>query len=122
LGTIKRNRPEAAPAPATKAEEITTRDVSNIAFTNTSRNVGGGRWNWTIYVQAPADVLDQIACVEYTLHITYPNNVRRVCEYGDRTRPFGLSSSGWAPTHVAIRLRFRNGVEHRLSHTLVFEP
>ena len=35
-----------------------------------------------VFIQAPPAVLSQIKCVEYTLHPTFPNPVRQVCDRG----------------------------------------
>src|SRR6516165_7227020 len=48
-------------------------------ISNTSTYAGAGRWDWTIFVDADPNTLEQIDCVEYTLHPTFPNPVRKVC-------------------------------------------
>ncbi len=54
------------------------RAQSGVTAGNTSKPAGDGRWDWTVYVTAPPAVLNEIRCVEYTLHPTFPNPIRRV--------------------------------------------
>jgi transcription initiation factor IIF auxiliary subunit len=101
-----------ASALAAGAQEITTRNVS--------RYVGNDRWVWTVFVSAPATVLREIRCVEYTLHPTFPDPVRRVCERGDPAQPFALQSDGWGTFTIGVRVFFRSGETRALRHELRF--
>lgn len=95
--------------------------AAGITAANDARPVGNGRWEWTIFVQAEPAVIRSIACVVYTLHPTFPDPVRPVCEPGDARRPFALQSNGWGVFEIAILVRFKNGREERLRHKLVFD-
>jgi transcription initiation factor IIF auxiliary subunit len=99
-------------AAAAGAQEITTQNVS--------RYVGKDRWAWTVFVKASSTVLREIRCVEYTLHPTFPDPVRRVCELGNPAQPFALQSEGWGTFTIGVRVLFRNGNTRVLRHELKF--
>jgi len=88
---------------------------------NWSRPLGNGQWEWTVFIAADASTLDQIRCVEYLLHPTFPNPIRRVCERGDRPdQAFPLSAQGWGAFDVSIKVDFREGRTRFMKHTLQF--
>jgi transcription initiation factor IIF auxiliary subunit len=68
--------------------------AQDMSASNTSRFLGNGRWEWTVYINASPQVLRQIDCVEYTLHPTFPRPVQWVCTIGESRSPFGLSTTG----------------------------
>jgi transcription initiation factor IIF auxiliary subunit len=83
---------------------------SGITVGNTSKPAGDGRWNWTVYITAPPTVLSQIRCVEYTLHPSFPNPIRRVCAQGkDPRHAFPLSTNGWGEFTIKVRVFFAKG-------------
>ena len=93
--------------------------AQSVAVSNTSRYVGDGRYDWTVFVYGPRVAADQVRCVEYTLHPSFPNPVRRVCVRGkDVDHAFALSSNGWGEFTIALRVLFRDGTEQRLSYPL----
>jgi len=96
-------------------------DAQEISTSNTSRYVGNGRWDWTVYIRAVPQVLNKIRCVEYKLHPTFPNPVRNVCALEDPHYPFGLKSNGWGVFEISIKVIFRNGTVRHLRHMLKFE-
>lgn len=87
---------------------------------NTATPVGGNRWDWTVFIRASRNVLGQINCVEYTLHRSFPNPVRTVCQQGTSDQPFALSSNGWGTFTINIRVMMKNGQEKKLQHALRF--
>lgn len=97
-----------------------------IAVENTSKYIGrkayvGQRaWDWTIYVTGDDGVLEDIKCVTYTPHPTFPNRVRRVCERGVGDKAFPLTSRGWGTFTVDVLITFKDGSEQRRKHQLVF--
>ena len=97
---------------AVSAQEITA--------ANTSRYVGERRWEWTVFLQAAPQVLDGVRCVEYTLHPTFPDPVRRQCALGDPRFPFGLTTNGWGTFEISIKVVFKDGRERSLKHMLAF--
>ncbi len=92
-----------------------------IAAGNRSAYLGGGRWAWTVYVQAPAGTIRSIRCVEYTLHPTIPNPVRQVCDPGPGPGYFPVSAEGWGTFPIPIQVQFRNGKTQTLTYQLRFE-
>jgi transcription initiation factor IIF auxiliary subunit len=95
--------------------------AQEISVANTSRYIGERRWEWTVFLQAAPQILDGIQCVEYTLHPTFPEPVRRQCVRGDPRFPFALTTSGWGTFEISIKVLFKRGEERRLKHMLVFD-
>ena len=92
---------------------------SGITVGNTSKSAGEGRWDWTVYITAEPAVLSQIRCVEYTLHPTFANPIRRVCARGKDTRhAFPLSSNGWGEFTIKVRVFFANGKPQLIDYPL----
>ncbi len=90
-----------------------------VAVANTSTYAGSGRWNWTIFIDADAATLRQIKCVEYTLHPTFPNPVRTVCDQPGMK--FALSSNGWGTFTVGVKIQYKNGRTEETRHALVLQ-
>lgn len=95
--------------------------AQELSASNTSRYVGDGRWDWTVFIVAPREVLQNISCVEYRLHPTFPDPVRKVCQPGHPDLPFGLSTNGWGAFQIDIKVTFKNGEVRALWHVLVLE-
>jgi transcription initiation factor IIF auxiliary subunit len=89
---------------------------------NAATYLGDGRWDWTVYIQASADTIRSIRCVEYTLHPTFPNPVRQVCNPGSGPGFFPLRSEGWGTFQIPIKIQFANGRTQTLTHQLHFAP
>ena len=89
-----------------------------LTVTNTSSYMGGGRWAWKVFVDADAETLQRIECVEYTLHPTFPDPVRRVCNQA-KTK-FALSTNGWGTFTIKVRIEYRDGRSDLREHQLVF--
>lgn len=87
---------------------------------NDAQSVGDNKWNWTVFISARQKDIDDIKCVEYKLHPSFPNPVRLVCEQGDPQRPFGLSATGWGTFSIGIRVFMKNGTHQDLKHQLKF--
>jgi transcription initiation factor IIF auxiliary subunit len=71
---------------------------------NWAREIEPGWWDWAIYINGTATELNQIKCVQYTLHPTFPNPVRMVC-----SPPFQLSARGWGTFVVGVTIFFKDG-------------
>jgi hypothetical protein len=86
---------------------------------NSSSYSGNKRWDWTVYLTAPRQVLDRIKCVEYTLHPTFPDPIQVVCERGsDDNRAFPLSMNGWGEFEIGAKVTFSNGTSQTARHYL----
>lgn len=122
---VRRRRPRrfvvAVPAVAAVLVLMAMVHAQAVGVANTSRYVGDGQWDWTIYLTAPRDVLPNVRCVEYRLHPTFPNPVQRVCSLGDPGFPFALQGKGWGTFEVAVAVTFKNGEAQHLRHMLAFE-
>jgi len=79
-----------------------------------------GRWEWTVFIQAPEDILGQIHIVEYTLHPTFPNPVVEVREPRSGPHAFALTRIGWGTFKLSIRVFLKDGRVQELTHNLKF--
>ncbi len=93
---------------------------AEITAENVAKSVGDNQWRWTIFIKGLKKDLDGIKCVEYTLHPTFPNPVRKVCEWGDPVRPFALTATGWGTFPVGIKIVMKDGRNLELKHQLKF--
>jgi transcription initiation factor IIF auxiliary subunit len=93
--------------------------INQVRFNNISRYVGlrnGQDWyEWMVFVDEPQDVLQQIEAVEYLLHRSFPNPLRR---RDDRQRQFALESSGWGEFNMRITVFFTDGSRLETSYFL----
>ncbi len=95
--------------------------LRNVTTGNTSEYVGSSQWNWTVYIASDDVTLNDVECVEYTLHPTFPDPVRRVCAKGStRGEGFPLSSSGWGTFTIGVKVMFKDGDVRLLKHQLDF--
>ena len=79
-------------------------------------------WDWELFLVSDEDTLRRIKCVEYTLHPTFPNPVRKNCQKGTvPERGFALKTSGWGTFRVNIKVTFADGNEEYYSHQLIFQ-
>ncbi|MEW6348898.1 MAG: pYEATS domain-containing protein [Thermodesulfobacteriota bacterium] len=92
----------------------------DFAVDNVAEHKGNDTWNWTVFMKPDSRRVDDIACVEYRLHPTFPDPVRMVCKRGDPRHPFGLSATGWGTFVVGIRVLLKDGSKYDLSHALRF--
>jgi transcription initiation factor IIF auxiliary subunit len=70
--------------------------VREIKFNNIARYVElrykQDWYEWIVYVDEPEDILQEIEAVEYLLHRSFPNPLRKST---NSEKNFALSSSGW---------------------------
>lgn len=62
-------------------------------------------WDWEVHLEGENDEVDQIKYVEYTLHETFPNPVRR--KY-DRASRFKLDALGWGTFPLYVRIHYKD--------------
>jgi hypothetical protein len=91
-----------------------------VSATNTSRYLGGERWEWTIFVTGPAVLLKTVQRVEYTLHPTFPDRVQAPARGSDPAMAFPLTATGWGVFVVGVKVTFMNGETQNLYHMLKF--
>ena len=105
-------------------------DTKKIEVKNSSKKLGrkvyiGKReWEWTIYLISDQSTLQNINCVKYTLHPTFPKPVWEFC--GDKNKgtidkAYPLTMIGWGTFTVDVLISFKDGTELRKKHRLVFE-
>jgi transcription initiation factor IIF auxiliary subunit len=61
-----------------------------------------------------------VKCVEYTLHPTFSDRIRMICERGDTHRPFAVSATGWGTFQIGIRVFMNDGTHKEMKHQLKF--
>ena len=72
-------------------------------------------WKWAVWVDGPDDALDAIEYVEWRLHPTFPNPVRKV---SDRASKFRLETGGWGIFPIVARLQLKDKQQVKLHHNL----
>jgi transcription initiation factor IIF auxiliary subunit len=102
-------------------ESSAVKQPLSISVDNTARQVRPGWWAWTVFIRAEKDVLDEIQCVEYTLHSTFANPVREVCVRGPDTQAFALSESAWGTFQIPVRVFLKDGQVQELKHSVQFK-
>ena len=60
-----------------------------------------GWWDWSVWLDGPAEELDEIKYVEYVLHPTFSPPTRKV---SDRDTNFRLDARGWGEFNIKIRV------------------
>jgi len=73
-------------------------------------------WEWSVWIEGTEQELDDIKSVEYTLHPTFPNPVRRI---EDRASKFRLKTAGWGGFTIYARVLHNDGSTTPLEHELV---
>lgn len=87
---------------------------ANIQMDNTAVRLDSGKYEWKLFLDADPSVKDQIKYVEYVLHPTFPNPVRRC----DRSNDFVLEATGWGEFDISATVVFENGEKQYLKHHL----
>lgn len=75
-------------------------------------------WNWSVWIEAPSTVLNDIEYVDYKLHSTFSDPVQH------RTNPqekFLLESSGWGEFAINVEIKLKNGKAVTKRHWLTLE-
>jgi transcription initiation factor IIF auxiliary subunit len=88
---------------------------------NNCRQISQGWWSWTVFITTSNEVLNQIKCVEYTLHESFPNPVQLVYDKGTSAIAFPYSAKGWGTFRVKIKVIYLNGSTQDLYHDLQFK-
>jgi hypothetical protein len=110
-----------SPKPAERKDRLIAVENTSV-YIGRKAYIGQRAWDWTIYVTADDRVLEDVKCVIYTLHPTFPNRVWRVCERGVADNAFPLTLRGWGTFIVDVLITFKDGSEQRRKHQLVFVP
>lgn len=74
-------------------------------------------WKWGAFLDdSGTGDLEKVDYVEYILHPTFKNPVRKIT---DRGSGFRLSTSGWGVFLLRAIVHFKDGSTRNLSHSLV---
>jgi len=76
---------------------------------------GDNWWKWSVWVEGDKETLNRIEYVEYTLHPTFPQPVRRI---EDRGSKFRLDSEGWGEFTIRAQVIHKDGSKKSLKHWL----
>lgn len=77
--------------------------------------VGDNYWKWSVWIEGASEELDALEFVEWQLHPTFPNPIRRV---SDRSIKFRLDTSGWGVFMIHASAQRKDGTSQRLRHYL----
>src|SRR4029077_6503485 len=116
-----KKRPQAGASARKKTLAIkSTRpeQVTSLVVKQRSVYQGNQWWNWSVWIDAPEKHLDQIQYVEYTLHPTFAERVRRVT---DRSTRFCLDSAGWGEFVIGVKIQGRDGRSFKRQHWLTLD-
>jgi len=72
-------------------------------------------WMWAVWVEGRDEALDLIDFVEWTLHPTFPNPIRKI---RDRASKFRLETGGWGVFQIVARVQMKDGHQTKLRHYL----
>jgi len=78
-------------------------------------SAGNNQYEWRVFVDEPANVLQSIKEVQYTLHPTFPNPTRTS---RDRDKQFELVASGWGEFRILVTVRYVDGQESKTTYML----
>lgn len=93
-----------------------------LSISNTSSDVGKGRFKWTIYVEADKNGLSNIDHVEYRLPEAYGDKaLRKVSTPRIGKYPFSLTDVAFEPFSIGVTIFFKDGKNQKLSdYALIF--
>lgn len=74
-----------------------------------------GWWQWSIWLDGPAEELDQVERVEYILHSTFREPVQTVT---DRATNFRLNAGGWGEFMIYAHVYLEDGHVEKHEHWL----
>jgi transcription initiation factor IIF auxiliary subunit len=95
--------------------ERTVAAPATLRTENWSRLIEPGWWAWGVHITGPPATLAKVKCVEYTLHPSFPNPVRVVC---NAQKGFELTTNGWGTFSIPIKVIFKDGTTQALTHQL----
>lgn len=95
------------PSPTTVAGQINMKQSSEY--------MGNNWWKWSVWIDGPPAVLNDIQSVTYKLHSTFDNNVR---EQTNANEKFRLSSEGWGEFTIHAEIKPKSGPRITKRHWL----
>jgi transcription initiation factor IIF auxiliary subunit len=77
---------------------------------------GNDRWDWEAFLEDEGTgELDRVESVEYVLHPTFPNPIRRV---NTPQNQFALRTNGWGTFQLKAFVNLKGGKRVKLTHEL----
>lgn len=96
--------------------------MSNFILKNYSRYIGRKRnydkYAWCVFVEANRQELSTVESVDYVLHPTFPNPIRRI---SDREHCFALQSEGWGVFTIQFKIKMTDDKIERAQYKLRLE-
>lgn len=89
----------------------------SLAFRTKATSVGKDWYEWSVEIDESSIALPNIDEVEYVLHPTFPNRIRRETSARDN---FRLESEGWGEFDIAATVYFKDGDEKTVVVPLKF--
>ena len=93
--------------------------IKSIKINNLARFVGVQNdqdwYEWMVFIDEGEELLQQIESVEYLLHRTFPNPLRRATDSGNH---FALKSGGWGEFNIFITVFLTNGERYETTYRL----
>jgi transcription initiation factor IIF auxiliary subunit len=77
--------------------------------------VGEKYWKWSVWIEGASGEIETVTSVEWRLHPTFPNPIRRVT---DKTTNFRLDTSGWGVFLIHASVYLEGGEIEKLQHYL----
>src|SRR6266404_2195546 len=76
---------------------------------------GDDWWQWQVWLEGSDEDLDRVDFVEWTLHPTFPDPIRKS---SDRLEKFRLRTGGWGTFPIRALVHMKDGTSRRFSHHL----
>ena len=76
---------------------------------------GDNWWKWSVWLEGSDDDLNGVEYVEWTLHPTFPDPIRRQV---NRSEKFRLDTGGWGTFPIRALIQMKDGTSLRLMHRL----
>jgi transcription initiation factor IIF auxiliary subunit len=107
----------------TRSKDLATKLIAKIEILETAKLVpqiapGPQLYEWSVEIDVPQEILDQIDYVVYELHQTFTEPIQVV---RSRDTRFRLTRIGWGIFTIPITVHFKDGSTGQLSHDLTFE-
>lgn len=92
--------------------------AAKIGLRQSSEYMGQNWWNWSLWIDAPPSVLNDIEYVNYKLHSTFPDPVQHRT---NSQQKFLLESSGWGEFTINAEIKPKNGKKFTKRHFLTLK-
>ena len=87
-----------------------------LSIQQSAEYLGHDRWGWSVWLEGAPEELRNVDHVEYILHPTFHNPVRRI---DNRETKFRLETTGWGTFTIHAKAVHQDGRETSLQHDLL---